>query len=137
MFHARRAGFSGGGVKRLTRRGVAGRKASGLLRGDFIVAGEWSVDRTADGTGGGTGDDIIGNGAQQAWAAGAGHEDRAQDARADPGMCLGHYPEAGAMARAAAAAATAAKERAIRRLPCMACLPVRDDWPIGYPRLDL
>ncbi|WP_131721486.1 hypothetical protein [Mycolicibacter heraklionensis] len=51
------------------------------------MAGEWSVDRTADGTGGGTGDDIIGNGAQQAWAAGAGHEDRAQDARADPGVC--------------------------------------------------
>jgi len=92
MFHPRGARFSGGSVERLTRRGVAGRKASGLLRGDFIVAGEWSVDRTADGTGGGTGDDIIGNGAQQARAAGAGYEDRAQDAWADPGMCLGRYP---------------------------------------------
>ena len=92
MFHPRGARFSGGSVERLTRRGVAGRKASGQLRDDFVVAGEGPVDRAADGTGGGTGDDIIGDGAQQAWAAGAGHEDRAQDAGADPGVCLGHHP---------------------------------------------
>ncbi|WP_131813174.1 hypothetical protein [Mycolicibacter heraklionensis] len=76
----------------MTRRGVAGRKACGLLRRDLVVAGEGPVDRAPDGTGGGSGDDIIGDGAQQARAAGAGYEDRAQDAGADPGMCLGRYP---------------------------------------------